>query len=430
VGGILEAKMRDYYLLIDNQQVGPYTADQLHQMLAQGRLTAESSAWYDGLPDWAPVSSILEPASVRPTPVAPAPVLAAAAPAPVVAHQAIPVSGGVVQTNVKQGALIGSLVCLVLGLLLMYFTLFSFILYGPLFLVAFILSIVAMAQGRVAGGILLLLATLVIPTIMGLVLFTHRAGTALEAYNTTHSIPPTTSADSSAPADTSAPAAVATASTSAATPPDSSTAPPAPATAATPTTSSPTPATVAPASVPSTPAPTDTNTASAAAAPAPATSPHPALDTKDGFRTYKLGTPLSQFNADDMDAGTSFSSTDSKPYFVKNFDKQLGAAEIDSIRLDFQQDMLQEIAVSVKGEQSVAALKADLIAAYGQPDENNDMITQSYSWNGNDCVLDMRIDLGGAGATADFTSKSVDAKIKDVTDQKAKAGAASGAQGL
>ena len=131
-----------------------------------------------------------------------------------------------------------------------------------------------------------------------------------------------------------------------------------------------------------------------------------------------------------MDAGTTFSSTDSKPYFVKTFDKQLGAAEIDSIRLDFQQEMLQEIAVSVKGEQSVAGLKADLIAAYGQPDESSDMITQSYSWNGKDCVLNMRIDLGGAGATADFTSKAVDAKIKDVTNEKAKAGAANGAQGL
>ena len=133
--------MRDYYLLINNQQVGPYTADQLHQMLAQGQLQAESSAWYDGLPDWAPVSLILEHARVHPTPVAPALVVAAAAPPPGVPHQALPVSAGVVQTNVKQGALVGSLVCLVLGLLLMYFTLFSFILYGPLFLVAFILSI-------------------------------------------------------------------------------------------------------------------------------------------------------------------------------------------------------------------------------------------------------------------------------------------------
>ncbi len=131
-----------------------------------------------------------------------------------------------------------------------------------------------------------------------------------------------------------------------------------------------------------------------------------------------------------MDAGTTFSSTDSKPYFVKNFDKQLGAAEIDSIRLDFNQDMLQEIAVAVKGEQSVAALKADLITAYGQPDQNSNLITQSYTWNGNDCVLDLRIDMDGAGATASFTSKTVDAKIKDLTDQKAKAGAATGAQGL
>jgi hypothetical protein len=70
------------------------------------------------------------------------------------------------------------------------------------------------------------------------------------------------------------------------------------------------------------------------------------------------------------------------------------------------------------------------VAAYGQPDEDHNFMTQSYKCNGNNCVLEMSIDLGGASANATFTSKSVDAKIKDLTDQKAKAGAASGAQGL
>lgn len=68
-----------------------------------------------------------------------------------------------VKTNVKQGALIGGYVCFLLGVIFMCLTLWSVIFYAPLFFVAFILSIVAMAQKRIAGGVLLLLATLIIP---------------------------------------------------------------------------------------------------------------------------------------------------------------------------------------------------------------------------------------------------------------------------
>ena len=137
--------MREYYLLVDNQQVGPYTAEQLHDLLAQGQLTPESPAWYDGLPDWAPVGAILEEvAAPAPAPVAPVPVRRTSTAPTTVTLPASP--SGVVQTNVKQGALLGGLVCLLLGLGFMFFSLFSFIFYGPLFLVALILSVVAMAQ--------------------------------------------------------------------------------------------------------------------------------------------------------------------------------------------------------------------------------------------------------------------------------------------
>ena len=52
----------------------------------------------------------------------------------------------------------------------MLFALWAIILYAPLFLAAFVLSIIAMAQGRVAGGLTLLLCSVVIPslTFMGL----------------------------------------------------------------------------------------------------------------------------------------------------------------------------------------------------------------------------------------------------------------------
>ena len=76
----------------------------------------------------------------------------------------------VVETNMKQGALIGAIVCFALGVLLMYATLLSFIVYSPLLLAAFILSIVAMA-GHVVGGVLMLVVTVVVPPIVFLTRF-------------------------------------------------------------------------------------------------------------------------------------------------------------------------------------------------------------------------------------------------------------------
>jgi len=71
-----------------------------------------------------------------------------------------------VKTNVKQGALIGSVACFAIGIILMFISLWSFIIYSPLFLAAFILSIVAMSQKRVAGGLIMLLLTLVVPPVL------------------------------------------------------------------------------------------------------------------------------------------------------------------------------------------------------------------------------------------------------------------------
>jgi len=399
--------MREYYLLVDNQQVGPYTAEQLHELLAQGQLTAESPAWYDGLPDWAPLGTILEDVALpAPAPVAPAPVRrTSAAPTTVT----LPVShSGVVQTNVKQGALLGGLVCLLLGLGFMFFSLFSFIFYIPLFLVAVILSVVAMAQGRVAGGVLLLLFSLVVPAIVGLILFTYRASNALASVSPT----PTFTTISSQLAAASEPS-----------PPSQTDAP-------TPVTTTNTATTTGAAilnsiltNAPVVPSQTD--------APVPPPAPkHPALDAKMGFRTYKLGTPLSQFDPNSIEAGEAFIKTDMTPYSVKDFDKTLGAAEIDSIQLDFVQDILQSVIVRVKGKQSSLALKDALIAAYGQPDETSNMMEETDTWNGDDCVLTWSTDGLGDDSSADFTSKSVDAKIKAITEQKAQAGAAAGAKNL
>lgn len=304
-----------------------------------------------------------------------------------------------VTTNVKQGAVIGGWVCFAIGVGAMYFSMWSFLIYGPLFLVAFILSIIAMSQRRVIGGVALLLATLVVPTILGLFLFTFRTNKLIR--DTADEIK---AKELKAKAVTTAPSKLPV---------------------ATPTAEA---ANVSP-------QPVATLETQAAATPSatpsePVTPKHPQLDAKMGFRTYKLGTPFSQFNPNDLVVEEFYQKSDTKPYGVKVFDKQLGSAEIDSIDLHFLQDLLQKIRVSVKGKQSSLALKEALIAAYGQPDETVNMMSETLLWKGEDCTLALTANTMDDGSVAKFTSKSVDAQIQSITEQKAKAGAAEGASSL
>ena len=66
-----------------------------------------------------------------------------------------------VQTNVKQGALIGGCVCFVVAAICLIAPFPTFFLWIPLAVAAFILSIVAMSQRRVFGGLCLLLLTVI-----------------------------------------------------------------------------------------------------------------------------------------------------------------------------------------------------------------------------------------------------------------------------
>lgn len=154
----------ELFLHQNGEQVGPYTEDQISSMIQSGELTRDDIVWHEGLSEWQPLHAVFD----LPTPATP--------PAP--AYQGRRSSAPephTVMTNVKQGAIIGGWVCFGLGILCMLWSLVLFFLYGPFFLVAFILSIVAMSQRRVLGGIALLVATLLIPTILGAVLFTSRA---------------------------------------------------------------------------------------------------------------------------------------------------------------------------------------------------------------------------------------------------------------
>lgn len=365
------------YLYQNEQQTGPYTEQQIRDLVAAGTIQTTDVCWYEGLSDWQPIDTVI---SFQPS-VPPAAHHAAFTP-----QQAAP---AVVQTNVKQGALIGGVACFVIGIILMFFSMWSFIIYGPLFLVAFILSIVAMSQRRVLGGILLLLATLVIPSILGLYLFTTRTSDALIAM-TSESQAESVTQDS------------------------------------TPTSADSVPIVEEPSQITS---PTSDAPEASAATPTPPPAKNSRLDERMGFRTFRLGTPLSDFNRDDLRPAEALIKTDSKIFLVKDFDPTLGAAEINVIQLNFNEDILESIMVRVKGEQNRIALRETLIAGYGEQDKTTSFMTDTLRWEGDDVVLTLNFELMG-DAYARFSSKSVDTKIEDIKLQKARDAASTGADSL
>jgi hypothetical protein len=48
----------DIYLLIDGQQQGPYTEEQVRQSLAEGLIPSDLPGWHEGLDDWVQVGSL------------------------------------------------------------------------------------------------------------------------------------------------------------------------------------------------------------------------------------------------------------------------------------------------------------------------------------------------------------------------------------
>ena len=66
--------MPDVYLILDGQQMGPYSPDQVRQLVAEGNATADALAWYQGLAEWGTVSSVLASFSAAGGPPPPMPV--------------------------------------------------------------------------------------------------------------------------------------------------------------------------------------------------------------------------------------------------------------------------------------------------------------------------------------------------------------------
>lgn len=52
----------NYYLLLNNQQAGPFTMTQLMSMWTSGQITCETPHFFDGLGEWVPVGTFIEEA--------------------------------------------------------------------------------------------------------------------------------------------------------------------------------------------------------------------------------------------------------------------------------------------------------------------------------------------------------------------------------
>ena len=348
----------EIYLYQEGQQVGPYDEEQIRSMVASGTILDTEVGWHAELTDWQPLNTFLDlPAKSSMVPLSQ------------------PSEQKVVETNVKQGAIIGCTACIILVNGLAYLSMWYFFSYGPFFLVEFILTIVAICP------------------VVWLILFTSRTG----------ELAASRSKEAEAAKNKTASSGVVPAVTTA-TEENVNTIP--------------------------TPGAQETAPSLPKSAPVePAKPKHPELEAKMGFRTYKLGTLLAKFNLAELNEGTTFIKSDLTVYFVKTFDKKLGAAEIKDIQLNFRQNILEGVMVKVDGEQSSLALKEVLIAAFGQPDKTSEFTGTTLEWTGDDCELNFKTELLG-GSYAKFSSKSVSAKIKDITEQKAKAGAADGVKGL
>ncbi|MEI6072110.1 MAG: DUF4339 domain-containing protein [Verrucomicrobiae bacterium] len=459
------------YLYQNEQQVGPFTVEDIRNMIWEGSVDSNDLGWHEGLTEWQPLNSFLPAPQNLPAPAKPV----SASPTYTENREASPARSRQgwqqqeVQTNVKQGAIIGGWVCFLLGVLTMYLSMWTFVIYGPLFLVAFILSIVAMSQRRVLGGIALLLATLVVPAILGLFLFSTRtvefaekmsnqieperkpegqpsvqqqrailqrkamdiammAGNAIaEGYDTSgwtdsnavisdlvKGVTVEKNGKKLGPFKVNglSPETIAALNSSGylkvsyGLPMYDQNG-----TASEPITS------------PSNATAQSSIRVETIAAATPRPSKYPALDEKNGFRKYRLGSPLSEFDIFSFEPCRDADS-DKKTYYPKEFDKKIGSAEIDHISLEFCQDILENITLTVKGDQNEIALKEAFISAYGEPTTEWQMLV----WKGAKTQLHMVQCIGSTAAT--FSNKDVTAKINQLRHEKAKEGAVDAAKDL
>jgi hypothetical protein len=73
--------MNNIYIVRGTEQAGPFTESDIRAKLASGELTGDTMVWWDGLPEWTPLSKTPLMLAAAPAPVS-APATSGAVPAP------------------------------------------------------------------------------------------------------------------------------------------------------------------------------------------------------------------------------------------------------------------------------------------------------------------------------------------------------------
>lgn len=63
--------MQQYYVLNGEQQIGPFSVEEIGKKLAAGEFSGEQLAWHEGLPEWLPLNQIWRQASTSTPPPLP-----------------------------------------------------------------------------------------------------------------------------------------------------------------------------------------------------------------------------------------------------------------------------------------------------------------------------------------------------------------------
>lgn len=152
-----------WYYAQNGTKTGPLPEDQILALLAAGTITHQTLLWTQGMEGWAPAGELLYVPQPPQVPIEPPPL---PQPTAMPARQRQSTDSPNPQhasTTLRQGASIGGWICFVLGATLIAISFWTLPLSGPLLLAAFALSVSALSQKRLLSGIVLLLATLIIP---------------------------------------------------------------------------------------------------------------------------------------------------------------------------------------------------------------------------------------------------------------------------
>lgn len=175
--------MEQIILSIDGEDLGPFSLDEVRALVEEGSATAQTLFWQEGMPGWEPLVHLLPELAVNQqrmpaAPAAPPPALVVrATPASAVASAAPPPEVAAARATaayfresaLKQKAggralVLGwffALIAIILALLAAL-PLFHLLLWLAA-AATLIFAMVAMIRGRVAGGVLLILAVVLVP---------------------------------------------------------------------------------------------------------------------------------------------------------------------------------------------------------------------------------------------------------------------------